>query len=70
MFAAEEISHMSHAERLNAMERLWESFARDGIDYPSPAWHGDVLAQRAERATSPTATWLSLDELQARLLQR
>jgi hypothetical protein len=30
------------------MELLWESFAKEGIHYPSPDWHGKVLAERSE----------------------
>ncbi len=66
----EEISRMSSSERMEAMELLWESFAKEGIDYPSPDWHGKVLAERSEIINSGRATWLSVDELQARLTSR
>lgn len=49
------------------MELLWESFSKEGIDYPSPAWHGKILAERTEIIDSGKAAWLSVDELQARL---
>ena len=52
------------------MELLWESFSKEGIDYPSPDWHGTVLAERSAIIDSEKATWLSLDELQARLTDR
>ena len=52
------------------MELLWESFAKEGIDYPPPAWHGKILADRSEIIDSGRATWLSVDELQARLISR
>jgi len=52
------------------MELLWESFSTDGIDYPSPDWHGKVLAERSEIIDAGKATWLSVDELQARLMSR
>lgn len=39
---------MSSSERVEAMELLWQSFAKEGIDYPSPDWHGKVLAERSE----------------------
>ena len=61
---------MSSRERMEAMELLWESFYSEGIDYPSPAWHGKVLAERSEIIDSDKATWLSMDELQARLMSR
>jgi putative addiction module component (TIGR02574 family) len=70
MLAMEQISRMSHSERVEAMELLWESFSKEGIDYPSPDWHGKVLAERSEMIESGKATWLSVDELQARLMSR
>lgn len=70
MLAKEQISRMSSNERMQAMELLWESFSIEGIDYPSPDWHGKVLAERSEIIDSPKATWLSMDELQARLTSR
>lgn len=70
MLAKEQISLMSSSERMEAMELLWESFSTEGIDYPSPDWHGKVLAVRSEIIDSGKATWLSVDELQARLANR
>ena len=61
---------MSPAERLSVMESLWVSFARDGIDWPSPEWHRSVLEQRAARLDSGEAGSLTVDELQTRLRRR
>ena len=61
---------MSSSERVEAMELLWESFSTEGIDYPSPDWHGKVLAERSEIIDSANAIWLSVDELQSRLISR
>jgi hypothetical protein len=70
MLAMEQISRMSSCERVEAMELLWESFSKEGIDYPSPDWHGKVLAERSGIIDSSNATWLTVDELQARLISR
>jgi len=70
MLAKEQISRMTSTERVEAMELLWESFAKEGIDYPSPDWHGKVLAGRSEIIDSDKAVWLSVDELQAHLMSR
>ena len=70
MLVMEQISRMSSSERVEAMELLWESFSKEGIDYPSPDWHGKVLTERSEMIESGNATWLSVDELQARLMSR
>jgi Putative addiction module component len=61
---------MSPSERVEAMELLWESFSKEGIDYPSPDWHDKVLAERSEMIESGNATWLTVNELQARLMSR
>jgi len=55
---------------METMELLWQSFAKEGIDYPSPDWHGKVLAERSAIIDSGKASWLSVDELQARLTSR
>ena len=70
MLAMEQISRMSSSERVEVMELLWESFSKEGIDYPSPDWHGNVLAERSEMIESGNAAWLTVDELQARLMSR
>ena len=70
MLAAEDISRMSKDERVNAMERLWESFSRDGMEVRSPDWHERILAGRTKIADSPDAVWIGVDELQSRLMER
>jgi hypothetical protein len=66
----EQISQMSSSERMEAMELLWESFSKDGIDYESPEWHEEILIKRSELIESGNARWFSVDELQARLMSR
>ena len=70
MLAMEQISRMSSSERVEAMELLWESLSKEGFDYPSPDWHSKVLTERSEIIDSGNAKWLSVDELQARLMKR
>lgn len=70
MLAREQIDRMSSSERMEAMELLWESFSKERVEYPSPDWHGEVLAGRTEIIDSGKAAWLSVDELQARLASR
>jgi len=55
------------AERLQALEQLWEAVCRDDADVPSPAWHADVLTDRRGRAARAEARFLTLDQLKARL---
>ncbi|HSI12463.1 MAG TPA: addiction module protein [Chthoniobacter sp.] len=62
-----EIEKMTLPERLEAMELLWDSLSRDASAVESPAWHGDVLAERLEKISRGEAVFLSLDEVKRRL---
>ncbi len=44
-----EIDRMTLAEKLRAMELLWDDLCRREEDIPVPQWHKDVLDER-ERA--------------------
>jgi hypothetical protein len=37
------IKQMSQAEKLQAMDELWDSLSRDDDRLESPDWHADVL---------------------------
>lgn len=51
-----ELSTLPLAQRLEAMEVLWESLSHDSAYDPSPAWHADVLAQRVHEIETGQAT--------------
>ena len=51
-----ELSTLPLAQRLEAMEVLWESLSNDSAYDPSPAWHADVLAQRVREIEAGQAT--------------
>lgn len=67
MIAESDIKTMSPAERLQAMELLWRSFAGSGHEIPSPDWHGDVLASRLEKVEAGEGHFLTISELKSRL---
>jgi len=46
MSATLPLEKMTLAEKLQAMEELWADLSRSG-DFESPAWHGELLKQRA-----------------------
>ena len=50
-----ELSTLPLADKLQAMEVLWESLCRDTQFDPSPAWHAEILAQRALEIQDGTA---------------
>jgi putative addiction module component (TIGR02574 family) len=58
---------LSKAERLQAMEWLWASLAKEQQDIESPEWHGEVLAARKAKVDSGAAKFLSVAELKKRL---
>ncbi len=39
------IKQMSWAEKIQAMEELWESLSRDEDRLESPTWHADALEE-------------------------
>jgi putative addiction module component (TIGR02574 family) len=69
MIAIAEIERMSVAERLQAIELLWNSIARSNSSVSSPSWHQDVLSARRTKVDSGEGHFLSVSELRARLNQ-
>ena len=39
------IKQMTQAQKIQAMEELWESLSRDEDQLDSPTWHADVLEE-------------------------
>lgn len=60
-----DIERMSPAERLAALEALWDSLMVDGTEIASPDWHRDVLDERKRRIESGQAEFISLEKLRA-----
>lgn len=44
MSATVDLQQMTVAEKLRLMEALWRDLSRE--DLASPAWHGEILAER------------------------
>ncbi len=60
-----DIKKMSRAERLAAIEALWDSLLEDESGIESPDWHRDVLGERRARIESGQAEFISLAKLRA-----
>ena len=60
-----EIMKMSRAERLAAMEALWNSLVQEEAEIESPGWHRDILEERKRKIESGKAEFISLDRLRA-----
>ncbi len=43
-----QLDQMTIADKLRAMEALWDDLCRQTGGVPSPAWHEDILSQREE----------------------
>jgi putative addiction module component (TIGR02574 family) len=67
MLEASQIEGMSVAERLQAIEQLWDAVCREAEDLISPDWHRDVLAERKQRAERGESKFLTLAQLKSRL---
>ena len=59
----EEVSRLSKAEQLQAMEWLWASLSKKPEEIQSPQWHGEVLAARKAKADSGEAQFLNVEQL-------
>jgi len=57
------LDQMSTEDKLQAMEVLWESLCRDAADIESPAWHGEVLAERLVALERGEVEFEDLDEV-------
>jgi hypothetical protein len=64
------LSEMSHAAKLRVMEELWDDLCHSSEGVPSPAWHGEVLAARAERVAKGEAVFHEWADVKERLLQK
>lgn len=61
-----DIEKMSVAERLQAMEALWDSLTLQTPKVDAPEWHHSVLEDRRKLIESDSAEFISLDELKSR----
>ena len=60
-----EIQKMSTAERIQAMEALWDSLTHDKSEIETPEWHGSILEGRMKKIKDGTAEFLTIEELKA-----
>lgn len=58
-----DIKKMSKAERLRAMEALWDSLLHENGEIETPEWHEKVLKERKKRIANGSAEFISLSDL-------
>jgi len=61
------LEQMTREEKLRIMEELWTDLSRNESQFESPAWHGDVLRERAEAVRSGKETFLDWEDIKRQL---
>jgi hypothetical protein len=61
-----DIKGMSKAEKLQAMEALWDSLIHEDSEIESPGWHQVILADRKQKIAEGQAQYLTIEELKAK----
>ena len=61
-----EIEKLSVAERLQMMEVLWDTLAREPDMVDSPEWHEEILAARQRKIDEGRAEFISIKELKGK----
>jgi hypothetical protein len=61
------LSEMTVAEKLHAIEIIWDDLSRNPENIPSPPWHEEVLAARQKQIDEGQAMFLPLDEFRERI---
>jgi hypothetical protein len=61
------LDRMTLAEKLREMEALWADLSRDESQFESPAWHGDILLERAERVKDGNESFIDWETAKKQL---
>lgn len=64
------LAQMSRAEKLMALEALWEDLSRDEATLESPAWHLDELRATEERVKSGEEQFVDWESAKKELRKR
>ena len=70
MTVKDQVLQLPKEEKLMLMEALWEDLSRDGEDFESPAWHGEVLREREKALQSGEDRFLTVEEARAEVKSR
>jgi len=61
------LKQMSRAEKLMALEALWEELSRDETEYESPAWHEEELAATERRVKDGKEQFVDWEKAKSQL---
>jgi hypothetical protein len=64
------LDKMTVAEKLRAMEAIWENLSRDESQIDSPEWHGDVLRERDAKIKSGGEKFVDWETAKKQLLKK
>ena len=67
MSVAIKLEQMTTADKISTMEYLWDDLCRKASETLSPAWHGDLLAQREEAVTVGEAQFLDWEQAKKKI---
>lgn len=59
------LKNMSKAERLQAMEALWDSFLYDDGEIDTPKWHKEIIDERNKKIENGSAEFIPIAKLKA-----
>jgi hypothetical protein len=61
------LDRMNISEKLRVMEDVWDDLCHVQNDVPSPAWHGEILAEREQKVRSGLGIFIDLEEAKRRV---
>jgi hypothetical protein len=66
------LSSLSPSEKVAAFNFLWRELSANSADFPSPQWHGDVLADRLANPSDESRLSIeaAIDDVKERLNAR
>jgi len=64
------LKEMSRAEKIMAMEAIWQDLSRDDESVESPAWHADELAATEQRVASGEEHFVDWEAAKRQLRKR
>jgi putative addiction module component (TIGR02574 family) len=64
------VDDLSLNEKLQLMERLWQSLSRNPGEIVSPEWHADILADREKAVQEGRSNFVDWEDAKQRLRDR
>ena len=61
------LDQMTTAEKLRALEQIWEDLCRTPDEVPSPSWHADVLQDREKRVQEDSSRFVDWAEAKQKI---